>query len=673
MADRNTRLNSRRQHGGVKSAAKIALEAAQANLNNPELREAALLAAQKGQEQEARQRRKTQDEIIKAGQNARVEAARRLDEAKAARAPAAPPLALSPPGGSPPPSPSPSPSSLLTLRNAAAQASEALVAAQQVASSAAARNAAAPPPQAPQAPPPGGASQNAQAAAPQIPIWDLERLLRVAAADARRFPGNVGLKSKFEELKKAKAEAAAAAAKANANAAAAANAAKAQANAAKAQANAAAAAVKAQANAAAEEARLAPRKAAFAALAANEAAAAAKAAAAEANAAKAAALAQGERNKAANNAAPPRLLAQKLDALDAKLTQLLAQTTPRVTTGTGAWGITNAQAAMVYLETILEATQRSRVAGKVAKKVVNYALNRLKIKNELSNDKKTLVDDAVSKLQELSNLIGTSDANGKLTEAKSSIDALINTESTRSILSSVPIPITTRPFPSALQKILRDLNLPASWGKNIPTNLTRRFANAGMTAYPYVTAPGRYLRNKFYPGAAKAAPASVAAAPASLAAAPAPSYSRLDPRRYLYATRNAKAAAPLAAPSAAAPTRGFFGRASNLVLGTKLQQAQRRLQRAEKRVEAEQQHVAEAEALRKTYENATRRSPGSNFTKELGAAIKAKGAAENDLKGAQGERDAAKAEVNALAPTTGGRSRKNRRNSRKNRTRRNNY
>jgi hypothetical protein len=415
--------------------------------------------------------------------------------------------------------------------------------------------------------------------------------------------------------------------RANAAAAAALAKAKANANAAKANANAAAAAAKAKANA---------------------------------NAA-ALALAQAERNKAANASAAPRVLAQKLDALDAKLTQLLAQTTPRVTTGTGAWGITNAQAAMAYLETILDATQRSRVAGKVAKMVVQYALNRLRqIKKELSNDNKILVEDAESKLQTLSNLIGTPDANGQLTQAKSSIDALITTESTRSILSSVPIPITTRPFTSALKKYLSDSKLPANWGKNISTNLTRKFANAGraalapplkaaQAAYPYVTAPVRYLRNKFYPSAAKAA-AAVAAPVAAAVAAPA-------------------VAASAAAPAVAAAPRGFFGRtfnrSRNLVLGTPKRQAERRLQRAERQLEAEVYSVKAAKAL-------VNANYGSNNEKTA-AAAKLK-AAKNAQVAAEGERVAAKAAYNSFAPkTVGGRSRKNRRNSRKNRTRRNNY
>ena len=435
---------------------------------------------------------------------------------------------------------------------------------------------------------------------PQGAVQNLTRRLGAHNANSNSLVGARGVLYK----KRANAAAAAAAAKAKANA---------NAAAAKANANAAAAAAKAKANAAA------------------------------------AALAQATSNKAANNAAAPRVLAQKLEALDAKLTQLLAQTTPRVTTGTGAWGITNAQAALAYLETILEATQRSRVAGKVAKMVVQYALNRLRqIKKELSNVNKTLVEDAELKLQTLSNLIGTPDANGQLTQAKSSIDALITIESTRSILSSVPIPITTRPFTSALKKILSELSLPANWGKNISTNLTKKAANLGraamapslkaaQAAYPYVAAPVRYLRNKFYPGAAAKA-----------------------------------VAAPVAAPSAAAPppsSRGFFGRtynrARNTVYGTPTRQAQRRLERAERQLDSEVYSVKAAQAL-------VNAKFGTNNDKAAAAAKL--NAAKADLKAAEGERNAANAAYKSFTPkAVGGRSRKNRRNSRKNRTRRNNY
>ena len=401
-----------------------------------------------------------------------------------------------------------------------------------------------------------------------------------------------------------------------------------------------------------------------AAKARSAAAQASEAAAAKANAnaakstenAAAAALAQAERNKAANNAAAPRVLAQKLEALDAKLNQLLAQTTPRVTTGTGEWGITNAQAALAYLETILEATQRSRVAGKVAKMVVQYALNRLRqIKKELSNVNKTLVEDAELKLETLSNLIGTPNANEQLTQAKLSIDALITIESTRSILSSVPIPITTRPFTSALKKYLSDLRLPANWGKNISTNLTKKAANLGraamapslkaaQAAYPYVAAPVRYLRNKFYPSAA----AKAVAAPVAAVAAAAP-------------------AAAVAAPPPS--SRGFFGktynRARNTVYGTPTRQAQRRLERAEKQLDSEVYSVKAAQAL-------VNAKFGTNNDKAAAAAKL--NAAKADLKAAQGERNAANAAYKSFTPkAVGGRSRKNRRNSRKNRTRRNNY
>jgi hypothetical protein len=208
-----------------------------------------------------------------------------------------------------------------------------------------------------------------------------------------------------------------------------------------------------------------------------------------------------------------------------------------------------------------------------------------------------------------------------------------------------------------LQKILRDLNLPASWGKNIPTNLTRRFANAGRAvmappswaakkAYPYLAAPGRYLRNKFYPGAAKAA-ASVAAPVVAAAAAPVV----------------AAAAAPVAAP------RGFFGRtfnrSRNLVLGTPKRQAERRLQRAERQLEAEVYSVKAAKALVNT-------KYGS--AEEQAAAATKLTDAQKALEAAQGERNNAKVKYNSFpTKTVGGRSRKNRRNSRKNRTRRNNY
>jgi len=216
------------------------------------------------------------------------------------------------------------------------------------------------------------------------------------------------------------------------------------------------------------------------------------------------------------------------------------------------------------------------------------------------------------------------------------------------MLSAVLVTSVRLTWAQAQKKIFKESGVSAGWETKVQPNFTRKAA----AAYKYLLGT--------------AAPAkTITALPAV-----APSYSRFDPRRY-FGTRNAKAAVPVAAaaPSAAAPTRGFFGRASNLVLGTPLQQAQRRLQRAERQVEAEQQHVAEAEALRKTYENA-----GSKFTNERKAAEKAKEAAENDLKAAAAAAAAAEAAVNALTPkTVGGRSRKNRRNSRKNRTRRNNY
>jgi hypothetical protein len=202
-----------------------------------------------------------------------------------------------------------------------------------------------------------------------------------------------------------------------------------------------------------------------------------------------------------------------------------------------------------------------------------------------------------------------------------------------------------------LKKYLSDSKLPANWGKNISTNLTRRVANAGraalapplkaaQAAYPYVTAPVRYLRNKFYPTAAKAA-AAVAA----------------------------PVAAAVAAPAVAVAPRGFFGRtfnrSRNLVLGTPKRQAERRLQRAERQLEAEVYSVKAAKAL-------VNANYGSNNEKTAAAAKL--NAAQKAQVAAEGERDAAKTAYNSFTPeTVGGRSRKNRRNSRKNRTRRNNY